>query len=223
MEIIEAVKSRKSIRGFKAEPVTEEVLTGLLDAAHYAPSGFNGQSWEFVVLTGEVLEAVRKGNQDLFDQGMKPEYYMGTATPTGKYRERQVEMVQELYKLLGIPREDEAKRRSWNRRNVAFHNAPAAIIVCADKETSEFRSIFEAGLVAQNIALAALHFGLGTCLMMAPTYYPEVLRRVAKIPESKRVFIAIAVGYPDPDFPGNQLRRMRVPVSDLITWRSKVE
>jgi nitroreductase len=96
-------------------------------------------------------------------------------------------------------------------------------LVCADQEAPDPTSIFEAALVTQTIALAALHFGLGTCIQRAAVNYPDVIRRVAGIPESKRLYVAITIGYPDMDLPINTLRSTREEVSDITTWRSTLE
>lgn len=50
VELIEAIKSRKSIRGYKQIPVSEEILTEILEIATRAPSGQNTQPQEFTVL-----------------------------------------------------------------------------------------------------------------------------------------------------------------------------
>jgi len=70
----------------------------------------------------------------------------------------------------------------------------------------------------QNICLAALEFGLGTCIEDQGTMFPRVLREVAGIPESKRILIAIAIGYPDGDFPANAVKSERKPTKNLTTW-----
>ena len=64
MDIIEAIYKRKSIRGFKSDPVSKEILARILDAACRAPSAMNTQPWEFIVLTGDVLDRVRVGIVD---------------------------------------------------------------------------------------------------------------------------------------------------------------
>ena len=79
-------------------------------------------------------------------------------------------------------------------------------------------SLYEAGLVTQTIVLAALHFGLGTCIQRAAVSYPDAIRMVAGIPESKRIYVAIAIGYPDWGHPANKLRMGREPLSTLATW-----
>lgn len=223
MELVEAIKSRKSIRGFKPDPVPQKVLEELLDVARWSPSGVNAQSWEFVVLTGEALEAVKRANVEQLEQGVEPHPDMDRPDLTGPYRERQVALGRELFRLLEIGREDRDKRREWTKKGLRFFDAPAAILVCRDEEAPDRTAIFEAGLVTQTIALTALHFGLGTCIQRAAVNYPDAIKRVAGIPDSKRVLIAVSIGYPDMDFPANALRSTREEVSTLTTWRSSLE
>lgn len=223
MDLIEAIKSRKSIRGYKPDPVPEKVLEELLDIARWSPSGVNAQSWEFVVLTGEVLEAVNRANVEQLELGVEPHPDLDRPTLTGPYRERQVALGRELFRLMDIGREDGEKIQEWTRRGLRFFDAPAAILVCADQEAPELTGILEVGLVTQTIALAALHFGLGTCIQRAAVNYPEVIRKMVGISESKRLLIGIAIGYPDPDFPANKLRTTREEVSTITMWRSTLE
>lgn len=220
MDLVEAIKSRKSIRGFRPDPVPQEVLAQVLDIARWSPSGVNAQSWEFVVLTGDALEAVKRANVEQFDKGVEARPDLDRPDLTGPYRQRQVALGIELFRLVGIGREDRDKRREWTKKGLRFFDAPAAIIVCADKEAPLLTSIFEAGLVTQTIALAALPFGLGTCIQRAAVNYPDAIKMVAGIPDSKRLYIGIAIGYPDPGYPPNSLRSTRETVEALTTWQS---
>ena len=223
MDLVEAIKARKSIRGFKQDPIPQSVLEELLDIGRWSPSGVNAQSWEFVVLTGEALEAVKQANVEQMDQKVEPHPDMGVPTLTGAYRERQVTLGREIFRLLGIGREDRDKRVDWTKTGLRFFDAPAAILVCADKEAPDITDVFEAGLVTQTIALAALHFGLGTCIQRAAVNYPDVIRDIAGIPASKRILVALAIGYPDMDLPVNTLSSTREEVSDITMWRSALE
>ncbi|MEJ2047964.1 MAG: nitroreductase family protein, partial [Dehalococcoidia bacterium] len=70
MDVIEAVSKRKSVRGYKPDPVPKQVLGQILELASRAPSAMNTQPWEFTLLTGEVLENVRRSNVDLVRSGV---------------------------------------------------------------------------------------------------------------------------------------------------------
>ena len=50
MEILEVIKSRRSVRQYKTTPVDDKTLESVLEAARWAPSWANGQCWRFIVL-----------------------------------------------------------------------------------------------------------------------------------------------------------------------------
>ena len=218
MEVIEAIESRRSIRAYKPIPVPKETLTQILQVATRAPSYENAQPWGFTILGGMILNNLREALQQQSLAGTSPHPDFPLETLGRIHRIRYIELAKSLFQLMGIAREDKEKRMQWLLKMVGFFDAPNAIIVTADAEFSGHYSMFCLGTVSQNIALAALDFGLGTCLDVASIVYPEVIRRVAGIPQSKKVAIGIAIGYPDWDFPANELRSTREPLESVATW-----
>ena len=220
MELIEAIKSRKSIRGYKTTPVPKEVLTEILEVATRAPSGMNTQPWEFTVLGGKVLDDLRQALEEQFRAGAAPDADLPIEAFTGVYRKRQVEVGIALYQLMGIGREDTEKKNQWFLKLLRAFDAPNLIIVSMDEEISgTFLSMFGLGTVAQTIALAAVNHGLGTCINGMVVSYSKVVRQIAGIPESKKLVIGIAIGYPDWDFPANKLQSTREPLDNIVAWR----
>jgi nitroreductase len=55
MDVMTAIKGRRSVRNFTGEPVDKDTLLKLLEAAVWAPSGGNGQTWRFVVVTETAM------------------------------------------------------------------------------------------------------------------------------------------------------------------------
>jgi nitroreductase len=220
MDVIEAIKKRKSIRGYKPDPVPREVLRQILELASHAPSAMNTQPWEFTVLTGEVLENVRRSYVELVNSGVlpNPEHVVVGWPRESIYRQRQVDLAKRLFQLMDIPREDKEKRAKWLERGFRYFDAPAAIIISTDRCLSESGPLLDIGALMQSICLTALHFGLGTCIEDQGIMYPDVLRKYAQIPESKRIIMAIAIGYPDWDFPANKVETEREPIKNLTTW-----
>jgi len=219
MECIEAIKLRKSIRGYKMTPVPKEVLTQILEVAARAPSATNIQPWKFTVLGGEVLGELKEALQKQFLEGIAPCSDFGPFLSFGGvYRDRQVAVGKSLFQLMDIAREDKGKRTEWMLKMIRFFDAPNAIIVSIDGEINGFPSIFSLGTVSQTIALAALDFGLGTCMEQGPVIYPDVIRRVVGIPDAQKIAIAIAIGYPDWEFPANKLQSTREPLSNITVW-----
>ena len=218
MDIVEAIRSRKSIRGFKPEHVPKEILWEVLEVATRAPSAMNTQPWELAVLTGSVLDEIRNANMAMIASRLAGGRAPSVAPLEGVYRRRQVDLALQLFNLMGIARDDREKRAEWALRGLRFFEAPAAIILYVEGSIARSYVDFDLGAFAQTICLAALSYGLGTCIEDQGVTFPEVVRRVAGIPESKRIVVSIAVGYPDWDFPANRLATDREAVENIAKW-----
>jgi nitroreductase len=67
------VQTRRSVRGFKKQPVPRVVIEEIIEVAKRAPSSMNTQPWHIHVLTGEPLEQVRQRNMEETMAGAKPQ------------------------------------------------------------------------------------------------------------------------------------------------------
>ncbi len=74
------------------------------------------------------------------------------------------------------------------------------------------------GAILQTICLTALNYGLSTCIEDQGVMFPRVVREHTGIPESSRILISIAIGYPDWDFPANKLESARESLDNVVTW-----
>jgi len=119
---------------------------------------------------------------------------------------------------------DKEKRRWWLLQGLKLFGAPCVIYIVIDCSFHiqgnglNIWPIFDCGLVAENIMLLATKYGLGTIAQIQAVVYPDVLRKVLEIPDSKLIVLGIAVGYPDRDDPVNQLRSEREPLDNVSTW-----
>ena len=218
MDVIEAIKTRKSIRGFKPDPIPREILREVIAVASRAPSDVNAQPWYITIVAGEVLENIRRITLEKWLSGETANPAVPSFQYEGKYRQRQIDIAKQLFGLMGIAREDKEGRIEWRKRGFRFFDAPAAIILSVDRSIMELRSQFDIGSIAHAICLVALNYGLGTCIEDAGVYYPEVVRKYTDIPDSQRIVTSIAIGYPDWDFPANKLYSEREPVGNIINW-----
>ncbi len=223
MDIIEAITTRKSIRKFKSDPVSKEVIGKIFEAAVRAPSSENTQPWEFVVLAGDVLDNIKQASvEKIRDLEMPPQEMerLLVVRPKGSvFRERQVEIAKQLFKLMGIPREDKQKRAEWLERGFRYFDAPTAIIITADQSLPVSGTFFDIGCLTQTLCLAALEYGLCTCIANQGITYSDVIRKFAGIPMSKQLIVSIAIGYPDMEFPANNVKSIREPIEKIVTWR----
>jgi nitroreductase len=107
-------------------------------------------------------------------------------------------------------------RAELRARSQRFYDAPNAIVIyCDDPSYTVMASV---GSVSQTICLAALAFGLGTCIMGGAVMWPEVYRDLLGIPREKPIVTSIAIGYPDAEAPINTFRREREPLEALAEW-----
>jgi len=134
----------------------------------------------------------------------------------GVYKERQVALAKQIFTIMGITRSN--KKKGWSEKMMQFYDAPAVIIVAVDKALQSDWPILDVGLVAQNIALASPEFGLGTCIMRAIVDYPNHLRKIVGIPESKRIMIGLAIGYPDWEHPITRIETTREEIENIVTF-----
>lgn len=216
MEVQEAIRTRKSIRGFKPDPVPREVLREILETATRAPSSLNSQPWEITVVTGKALDNIKQAMIELLKIGATP-HPLFVKPMEGKYRQRQIAVAVQIFKLMGIAREDTEKRAEWLARGQRYYDAPAAFLISMDNSLEE-RRLLDIGALAQTICLTALDHGLGTCIDDQGIPSSEVVKRFTSIPESQRIIMCIAIGYPDWDFPANKLESTREPLENVVTW-----
>jgi len=219
MELKDAVKKRRSIRAYKPDPVPQEILTEIIQAALRAPSAMNVQPWEITVAAGQALDDIRQGNLEMLGAGKAPASDFGHSKPyEGIYKDRQRALGLSLYTLLGIGREDKQKRMEWTMKGFRSFDAPASIILSADESLDTRFAASDIGGLIQTICLLAQDYGLGTCINGQGIMFPEVVRRVTGIPEWKKMYISIAIGYPDWDHPANKLETEREVLENVVTW-----
>jgi nitroreductase len=219
MELEAAVRGRRSIRKFTSKSVPGVAIDEILDAARWSPSWGNTQPWEFYVLTGEPLAAFKEAGGQMLAEGLgfTPDIPMPEAWP-GALKARYGELGKSLLDMLGIDRADKDARQHLYARMAGLFDAPCLIVACIPREVLVEYAMLDVGLAVQTICLLAHGKGLGTCIMAAAVRYPDRLRKIASIPDDRRIVVAIALGYPDPDYPLNRFERKRAEIRELVHW-----
>lgn len=212
------VRTRRSVRGYKKEPVPKEIIQEIIDVAKGAPSSMNTQPWNLYVVTGEPLDKIRQGNTERMLAGVKPQRDFPTKEAyEGIHRERQVEIAKQLFAAMGIAREDKEMRQDWVMRGFRQFDAPVSIVLTYDKilEPAAIGQ-FDLGAISYGICLAAWERGLGTVINGQGVMQTPVVREHAGIPDSQAILTCIAMGYPDDDFSANQVKSHRADQEDFV-------
>jgi nitroreductase len=215
---MKAIKDRKSIRGYKSNPVPQNILKEILDTAVRAPSADNSQPWEITVITGQVLRDLALANVQALLSGLPVAPDVSHKPYSGIYRKRQIEVGKQIFGLMNIERDNKEKRRAWMLRGFRYFDAPVAIILAADESLDPTRAASDIGGLAQTICIAALAYGLGTCIASQGVLYADIVRQHTGIPKNKKIYWSITLGYPDWDFPANQVVTEREPLESNTKW-----
>ncbi len=207
MDVAEAIKQRKSIRAFKPDPVPKDVLHKIIEQALRAPSWANTQPWEFMVVSGRPLKEIQEG---FVARGMQD----------------WANEVARINALAPKDRKDFTKEEMEERTIINFRHYGASTCIYLMVDKSIFQqskginvwSMYDSGSAVQNIMLLATASGLGTIAQAQAVVYPDIIRKVVKVPESKLLALGISVGYPDWDDPATGSRTAREPVDKVVTW-----
>jgi nitroreductase len=221
LELLAAIRARRSIRGYLPDPVPHRVVAAVIKAALRAPSAMNTQPWRFTVLNGTLLETVRRRNTELLDAKAPPRPDYPAPRFSGRYRNRQQTVFARLLDSIGIDPADTTARHRWICHGFRFFEAPVVVLVHFDATLDPVRSHFDIGAVSENIALAALAYGLGSCLCLQAVSYPDMVRDTVGLPPTDRIALGIALGYPDPEHPANQFRSPRLQLRSVTRWTDR--
>ena len=220
MNFEEFAKSRKSTRGFLDKPISKKLINEIINAAKWAPSSYNTQTWHIHAVAGDVLNKIREGNIEetmagkphVRDFPYKEEY-------EGVHRQNQIDVAIQLFEAMGIERDDKEKRMDWMLRGFRQFDAPVAIIVTFDEELKEDDiSKFDCGAAVNGLVNAGWSKGLGAVINSQGIMQSPVVREYAKIPDNQIIMICVAMGYPDEEFPANKVISKRRPIEEVATF-----
>jgi nitroreductase len=220
MQYDEVVLGRRSIRGYKPDPVPQAVIREVLQLAMRAPTSMNTQPWNFYVITGEPLNRIRAGNTERMVAGVPQsrEFRTGPAF-AGTHRERQIGVAKQLFSAMGIARDDKDARQDWVLRGFRQFDAPVCVIITYDRELDGSDDTpFDCGGVANALVNAAWSRGLGTVINSQGIMQSPVVREHAGIADNQVIMKSIALGWPDDTFPANAVVSERKSVEEAAVF-----
>ena len=220
MQFDEVMLGRRSIRGYKPDPVPRALIEDVLTLAMRAPTSMNTQPWNFYVITGEPLARIRQGNTERILAGVPDsrEFRRGEAF-AGVHRERQIGVAKQLFSAMGIARDNAEQRQDWVLRGFRQFDAPVCVIVTYDKVLDGSDDTpFDCGGVVNALVNAAWSRGLGTVINSQGIMQSPVVREHAGIADDQVIMKSIALGWPDETFPANAVVSERKPVGEAATF-----
>ena len=215
MDVLQAIQDRKSVRAFKATPVSRDTINDLLKLTAHAPSAINLQPWDFYAADGEEKERLSRRLLKSYGErqiSCKP----ATVKPMPDvYRQRGRQTTAAMQPFL------ETMKVSYdqfiNEGSCRFYGAPTAVIICLDDAFSSYHMI-DLGAALGYLVLAAHGMGLASCPVGLIAAYADDVRDVMNIPENKRVVVGVALGFPDTASPIARFKSPREDIGNLVKW-----
>jgi len=210
MSVRDATHRRLSAREFLPDPVDDALLRQLLEDAARAPSGGNVQPWRIYVVNGDSMTRLRAhlATQPPVEA---PEYEIYPKGLTEPYRTNRFALGEQMYALLGIPRDDKAGRLQQFAKNGDFFGAPAAIFCYVDRQMGP-PQWSDLGMFLQTFMLLAVENGLDTCAQEYWSVRHGAVSSFVGAPDNEMLFCGMAIGRADMTVPVNTLRSERMPL-----------
>jgi nitroreductase len=218
MDLVEAIRTRQSIRGFKPDPVPLDLLKKIISQAIWAPSWANTQPWEFAIAGGKKLKEIQDGFLNRGETEAKSEVARPYEFPEPYSSRIRGLMAKERTFL------SEAEFKGRRTDNFGHYGASTCIYLLIGRSfVYQVKGInvwplYDCGSAVQNIMLLAASYGLGTIAQAQAVVYPDIIRKVLQIPEDKLLALGIAIGYPDMENKRNKFRSDREPLDKVATF-----
>ena len=210
LDVIDAIFTTRAMRRLKSDPVPDEVIWAVLDAAIRGPSSGNVQRWGWIVVTDRAVKEQIGG------------WYLDAWNALGQGRREAVkQLARRVLRAPGAPPVSDPEDGDANRRAgsyLAHHIAEAPVWIFAVQggikgmaNLVDGADIFGA---IQNLMLAARKYGLGTTLTMLHRSHEREIARLLWLPADAQSIALIPLGYPMSKFS----TPARNPVDTVTHW-----
>lgn len=221
MNVSDAISARRSIRGFKPDPVAPELLEKIFTTASLAPSNCNTQPWHIVVVSGQARIDLQTAIFAEMSAGKAPSpaFPPGDQGLTGAYKDRQYQCAFGYYGTMGIERHEKDKRFALMMKNWEFFGAPHVAFISMPTSMGPVNAI-DVGIYLQTLMLVLVEHGLASCPQGALAFYPDEVKKIANIPEGNGIICGLSFGYEEVGAQINKVIMDRAPLADTVQFIS---
>lgn len=214
---------RHSCRAFQPQPLARARIEEMLRIAQAAPSDCNSQSWRVLVLSGPPLERLRAAliEAAVGDQPTEPDVPL-VERYEGVLQDRRRACGWALYDAVGVRKGDREGSHRQALENFRLFGAPHLALITVPAAMGA-RGVFDAGIYAGFLLLAAEALGIAAVPQASITRYAQVIRRHAGIPPAHHILCGVAFGTEDATHPANAFRTTRADLSECVVWADQPE
>jgi nitroreductase len=203
----EVLRSRRSVRAYRPDPLPRDAVLDILQVAATAPSNSNTQPWNVHVLAGVPLKALSEDLVTAFrrDDFPRPSHFPDPLPSA--FRTHQADFAARYYGALGIDREDASARAAQTERNYSFFGAPVGLIFSIDARLNP-HSWLDLGLYIQSVMIVAKARGIDTCPQVSLAPFHSLIARHLRMRPDELTVCGMAMGFGDT---GADVNRMAMP------------
>jgi nitroreductase len=212
MNVTQAVQDRSSVRAFLKKPVSNKLIEELLKKSSRSASGGNLQPWKIFVLNNTSMKDFLLFQEE-WDKPEHPAYEIYPPKLKEPYRTSRFQLGEQMYELLGIPREDKESRFAQVMKNFNFFGAPSAFFCFIDRQMGP-PQWSDLGMFLQTFMLLAKEAGLDTCAQEAWSMKHDSVSEFVQADAEDLLFCGMCIGYRDDQDPINTLQSERRPLED---------
>ena len=218
VEIVDTViRSRKSVRAFRSDPVPKRLLMEVVEAARAAPSNFNSQPWRVYLLSGKAKDALGEALTRAHHTNTTPLFSPFPQPTPAECAARVDDFARRYYSALGIDRSDVTARARQTGRNYVFFDAPVGLIFTTHAALTR-HSWLDCGLFLQSLMLGAQVRGLATCPQVSFVRFQSVIAEQLGLGPDEVVTCGMSCGYENEQAAVNHLGMPREPIERVARW-----
>jgi nitroreductase len=186
MDVSEAIRTRRSIRKFKPDPIPEEKIKLLLESARLAPSGTNTQPWRFIVVRDDDTKTRLQRAAHNQRHVKRAPVIIVCCADLKAFKEFPVR-VDELIESGALPERTREVFIPYLKKGMSTVTKDALMVAAAAN----------VAIAVEHIVLQAVEIGLGTCWVR--WYEDNQVKEILGIPDHIEVMALLPVGIPDED------------------------
>ncbi|WP_299373020.1 nitroreductase [uncultured Tateyamaria sp.] len=218
--LLATLRARFSCRAFRPDPVADDVITQIVDAARHVPSWCNAQPWQLIITKGAATDRFRDA---LYATAETTAPAPDMPWPEGYpdiYGDRRRACGFQLYDAVGIEKGDRAASAQQMMENFRLFGAPHVAIVTAPRVLGPYGALDTGGFVTA-FCLAAQALDVATIPQAAVAAQAPFVRDHFDVAKDQLILCAISFGHADPDHPVNGFRTDRATTDAIIDWRTE--
>ena len=145
---------------------------------------------------------------------VRPTYAYESGHPS-LIKKRMFQLGMDLYGHLGIDRKDKAARDAHFWRNYEAFGAPVIAFFYIPAGLAEW-SLIDLGILMGQMSLVIESMGMASCFQASLSVFPDIVDRYTQMGPDWKMIVGMALGYSDPEDPGNAFQSSRAPLEEVM-------